>query len=129
MIGIDTYQEAYVDRIIASTRDAIRVTLARYGLNPSSVPVYEYKTQSFDYYIFGKEDLQKSGRTGKEFREFEISYDIKTSPNSTLIVQENGEMILRYGHPFTFQIFFKKIDNNLETIHFNSLELMNLPAA
>jgi hypothetical protein len=100
--------------------------LARYGFNPSaSGPVYKYKTQSFDYYILGKEELQQSERTRKEFREFEIIYGIHKSPNSTLIVQENGEMILRYGPPFTFQIFFTRIDNNLETIHFNSLELID----
>jgi hypothetical protein len=103
-------------------RDTIEGTLTRYGLNPSD-PVYEYKTQKFDYNILGDEEPPESVETEKTFGEFNLWYGIRTSPNSALIIQENGEMIVRYGPPFSFLIHFTRMDNNLETIHFNSLEL------
>lgn len=114
----------FIGKIIVSAPGAI---LSRYGLNPSD-PVYEYTLQIFNYKTsFTDEDNPRSDeRIEKEISgKFKVWYGIHSSQNSALIMQENDEMIVRDGPPFSFGIYFIEVAHNIEAIHFNSVELLS----
>jgi hypothetical protein len=89
---------------------------------------YDYNFQKIDYKPIVREGDGSLGCTTIEEKipeEFKLLYEILDSGiNTKLIIQENGEMLVRYGPPFTLQLYFFKIKHNIETIQLNTVEIL-----
>jgi hypothetical protein len=89
---------------------------------------YPYPYQEYTYWA-NEHDDDYPLTGGDDVREtvpglFEIWYGVRTWPNLREIIEPDGEQILLNGPPFTFQIYFFEMKNNISRIHFNRLNLI-----
>jgi len=96
------------------------------GLPPSllrggKVEWYDYNYQHINYYT----DEEEDGRRIQKDDLFELWYSVHDNPNSALITEPSGEMLVRRGPPFTFQVFFVKVNSKVESMRFINCVMVN----
>jgi hypothetical protein len=104
-------------------------SFARVGMFSLSEFKYTYLSKQYNYTVL-EYDENQSVTGSKDLRKdipdlFEIWYGIHSPFNEEEIIEPDGEKIIRYGPPFTFQICFFDLNHDIERIHFNALLLLN----
>jgi hypothetical protein len=94
--------------------------------------MYNYNFQNFEYRtnIYTTDTFDGLPILEVDYEEttdnlFRISYRISSWPNTALIVEPAGEMLVRSGPPFTLQLYFADLNEEIMYIHFNKCDLIN----
>jgi hypothetical protein len=104
-------------------------SFARVGMFSLSEFKYTYPCKEYNYTVH-EYDEDQSVIGSRDLRKgipdlVEIWYGIHSPFNEEEIIEPDGEKIIRYGPPFTFQICFFRLNHDIERIHFNALLLLN----